>query len=113
MRTLASNALNDIYLNGAGNVAIATDLEACVMSCRRACQVNLGELPYAQSRGAPFFKVMEDKDLSLYEMYIRQMLLTVPGVSEVIAVAFSFAGEQLLYTATISTIYGSGTVSNG
>lgn len=113
MRTFATNGANDIYLDSNGNIAIATDLEACVMSCRRACQVNLGELPYAQSRGAPFFKVMEDKDLSLYEMYIRQMLLTVPGVTEVVSVAFSFEGEQLFYSATISTIYGSGTVSNG
>lgn len=113
MRTFATNAANDIYLDSSGNLAIATDLEACVMSCRRACQVNLGELPYSQSRGAPFFKVMEDKDLSLYEMYIRQMLLTVPGVTEVVQVAFSFEGEQLNYSATISTVYGSGTVSNG
>ena len=113
MRTLATNAANDIYLDSAGKVAIATDLEACVMSCRRASQVNLGELPYAQSRGAPFFRVMEDEDLSLYEMYIRQMLLTVPGVTAVTSVAFSFQGEQLVYSATVSTIYGSGIVSNG
>lgn len=113
MRTLSSNGLNDIFLDSAGNVGISTDLEACITSCRRACLVNLGELPYAQSRGAPFFKVMEDKDLSLYEMYIRQMVLTVPGVTEVVSVEFSFSGEQLNYTANISTIYGPGIVSNG
>lgn len=113
MKTLATNDLNDIYLGSDGNLAIASDLAACVMSCKRACMVNLGELPYAQTRGTPFFQLMESKDLSLLEMYLRRVLLTVPGVRSVQSIEFSIQGEEISYTARITTIYGTGTVTNG
>lgn len=113
MKTLATNQLNDIYLGGDGNIALATDLAACVMSCKRACMVNLGELPYAQTRGTPFFQLMDSKDISLLEMYLRRVLLTVPGVQAVQSIEFSVQGEEISYTARIITVYGTGTVTNG
>ncbi len=113
MKTLSSNDLNDIYLGTDGNLSVSTGLQACLESCRRAAQVRLGELPYAQSRGAPFFQIMEDKNLSLYEMYITNMARSVPGVTGVESVEFSIDEDNLNYTATINTIYGTGTISNG
>lgn len=113
MRTLATNGARDIYLGTDGNLVIATGLEACLESCRRAGFVRLGELPYAQTRGAPFLDIMETVDLSLFEFYIRQVLLTVPGVTSVESVEFTMAGETLNYTSQVKTIYGTGTVTNG
>lgn len=113
MRTFATNSDRDIYLGTDGNLVIATGLDACLESCRRAGFVRLGELPYAQTRGAPFLDIMESLDLSLYEFYIRQVLLTVPGVNSVESVEFTVAGESLNYTAQVNTIYGTGTVTNG
>lgn len=92
---------------------MVTDLEACLQCCKRASLVNLGELPYAQTRGTPFIQIMDSKDLSLFEMYIRRVLLTVPGVTAVPVVEFSIDGETINYVATVKTIYGTGTVSNG
>ena len=113
MRTLATNDARDIYLGTDGNLVMATGLAACVESCRRASFVNLGELPYAQTRGAPFIDIMETVDLSLYEFYIRQVLLTVPNVTAVASVEFTVAGETINWVAQINTLYGSGTVTNG
>lgn len=113
MRTLATNAQRDIFLGLDGNVSVVTDLDACLESCKRAGMVRLGELPYAQTRGAPFLEIMESLDLSLYEFYVRQILLTVPGVTSVQSVEFSLANQRIDYTAQINTIYGTGSISNG
>lgn len=108
MITTATNELNDIYLDGAGNLAMKKDLDACVQSCREVSQTLLGELPYAQSRGVAFFRVglVEDPPLGLYEVQLRKQLLTVPNVEKVPSIAFKIEGNQLSYEARIKTSYG-------
>ncbi len=113
MRTFATNSQRDIYFGTDGNLVIVTDLEACLESCKRAGLVALGELPYSLSRGTPFIDIMDSKDLSLFEFYIRKMLLSVPGVTAVESVQFSVTERRIDYTAQVDTIYGSGPVTNG
>ena len=113
MKTFATNANYDIYLGRDGNLAIATDLEAVKQTCEHVSRTILGELPYAQSRGIPFKQLSLDatSNTSLYDMYLRKALMTVPGVTGVGSVTFQPDGDNLKYSAQIKTIYGTEKVS--
>jgi hypothetical protein len=108
MKTLATNQDFDIYLGPDGNLAITDGLEAVKQTCEHVSRTRLAELPYAQSRGIPFFTVGmgTDPDTSLYDMYLRKALMTVPDVIGVASINFTLDGEVLSYTAEIKTIYG-------
>ena len=112
MKTIATNDNNDIYLGPDGNLAMATDLQACVQSCEHASQTLLKELPYAQSRGIAFFDngLSASPKLGLYEVQLRNILLTVPNVQKVLYVGFKMDGTELSYEAQIQTSFGVETV---
>ena len=113
MITIATNNSNDIYLGQDGNLAMARDMGAVSQGCTHISQVLLGELPYAQTRGIPFFDIgfKSSPDLSLYQVYLTKLLLTVPHVNRVDSLTFKSEGENLSYEAYISTDYGEGVIS--
>ncbi|HAW0896338.1 TPA: hypothetical protein JLK53_004055 [Escherichia coli] len=113
MRTFATNENGDIYLGPDGNLAIATDLRAVIQTCEHVSRTTLGELPYAQSRGIPFFDIAlgATPDTGLYDMYLRKVLMTVPGVTGIGDVSIWVDGNELEYTAEIKTIYGTESAS--
>lgn len=112
MISISVNSDGDMYLGPNGNIHTVRDLEAVVQLCTQASQVLLNELPYAQTRGIPFFDValVESPDLSLYEVYIRRMLMGVKHVTSVDRVTFNIVGDQLKYEAHIITEFGKGVV---
>lgn len=108
MMTLATNGDFDIYLDNSRNLAFATDLQAVIQTCEHVARTKLTELPYAQSRGIPFFDIAlgSEADTSLYDLFLRKVYKTVPGVEGVGSINFSKDGNQLSYTAEIRTVYG-------
>ena len=112
MISISVNSDSDMYLGPDGNIHTVRDLDAVVQLCTQASQVLLGELPYAQTRGIPFFDIalVESPDLSLYEVYIRRMLLGVKHVLRVDSVLFNIVGDKLNYEAHITTEFGKGVV---
>jgi len=114
MRTLATNENADIYRGPDGNLAIATDLTAIIQTCEHVSRTKLAELPYAQSRGIPFFDIAlgATTDAGLYEMYLRKVLMTVPGVTGIGNVNIWTEGNELKYTAEIKTLYGTESLSD-
>lgn len=112
MKTIATNDSNDIFLGQDGNIAVLSDLQACVQSCEHASQTLLNELPYAQSRGIAFFDngLSASPKLGLYEVQLRRILLTVPNVQKVLYVGFKLDNTDLSYEAQIQTSFGVETV---
>ncbi|MBJ9533529.1 hypothetical protein [Citrobacter freundii] len=113
MKTLATNNDFDIYLDNSRNLAIATGLQAVIQTCEHVARTKLTELPYAQSRGIPFFDIAlgSQPDVSLYDMFLRKVYKTVPGVEGVGNINFAKDGDTLSYTAQIRTIYGTESAS--
>jgi len=113
MKTFATNDNYDIYIGNDGNLAMATDLEAVKQTCEHVSRTILGELPYAQSRGIPFSQLSlnASSNTGLYDMYLRKVLKTVPGVTGVGNIAFQLDGENLAYSVEIKTEYGTEKIS--
>jgi len=113
MRTIAVNSNNDIYIGPDGNLAMAEGLDAVLQQCEQAASIRLNELPYAQSKGIPFFENVftDNPDLGLYDMYLRKQLLTVPNVISISQIGFKQDGDVLSYEAFINTTFGAGVAS--
>lgn len=113
MRTLAVNENNDIFIGSDGNLAVASGLQSVTQRCEQAARILRTELPYAQSKGIPFFETPfgESNNLGLYESYLRQQYLAVEDVTDVKYIRFKREGDNLLYEAGILSIYGEATIS--
>lgn len=114
-RTLAVDQSNDIYVGPDGNIAQATGLTAVLQACAEAAKAQLGEMIYAVDQGLPNFDALWNgsPNLRQYEAYLRANLLTVPDVIGIESVTIAQAGNAVVYTVVIQTIYGNGTLSNG
>lgn len=113
MRTIAVNADNDIYIGSDGNLAIVDGLESVKQRCEQAARILLNELPYAQTKGIPFFETPfgDVSKLGLYETYLRQQYLAVEDVTDVKYIRFNIEGTNLQYEAGILSTYGEATIS--
>lgn len=113
MISIKVNSDNDIFIDNTGNLAMCSDLEACMQGCEQAARIVLGELPFAQLKGVPFFDIVftSSPDLSLYEVYLRRLYMGVPNVTGINYINFKLEGTELSYEAGIVTIYGEGVIS--
>lgn len=113
MRTIATNADNDIYIDSAGSLAIVSGLDAVMQVCEHACLAQLGEMIYAADKGMPTMATLwsgNPKPVQ-YEAAIRSTLLSVEGVTRVLSLRYDIVGEKYTYSATIETIYGVGSIN--
>lgn len=114
-RMISSDSNGDIYIGPDGSLAIVTGLDAVMQACAAAARTQLGEMIFAVDQGLPNFQAVWNgaPNVSQFEAYLRANLLTVPDVVSVDSVTIATSGGALTYTATITTIYGTGAVSNG
>lgn len=115
VKTFGTNLDNDIYIGRDGNLSVLTGVDAVVAACRSVSLAQLGEEVLTQKNGIPNFETIwiGSPNYLLFQNYLRQNLLAVPGVLEVESIQISTTGNTLKYTATIKTIYGTGELSNG
>lgn len=114
MRTLGVNALNDLYLDRTGNLAVAADLEAVRQGCEQAMKAQRGEMYFAKDEGIPTLQVVWDRYNPVqFEAAAREALLAVPNVTKVLSINAAINGSTLVYTAEIQSLYGPTSVSNG
>lgn len=113
MRTIAVNENNDIFIGTDGNLVIVDGIESVTQRCEQAARILKEELPYAQSKGIPFFQAPfgDTSNLSLYESYLRQQYMAVQEVTGVKYIRFRFEGNELQYEAGILSIYGEANIS--
>jgi hypothetical protein len=113
-KTFAVNSNNDLFVGFDGNISIASDLEAVKFACESATKAQLGEMIFDVDSGMPNFQLIWNgkPNVLQYEAALRNTILNVDGVKDVISIEITINNNQLNYTATILTIYGS-TVLNG
>lgn len=114
-QTFAVNSNNDLYIGKDGNLAIVSGLEAVLQNCEHAAKTTLGELVLQTNVGIPDFQVVWNgvPNIQQFDAALRQALLAVDGVVEVVSLITTRDADKLVYQATIRTIYGSGAISNG
>lgn len=111
--SLAVNDRNDIFLGSDGNLSTTTELAATLQACEHAARTLLAEKIYAVDEGIPNFDVVWSgtPNLVQFEAYLRRALLSVEGVTQLVDVSVTRAGNSLPYSATIQTVYGTGVIS--
>lgn len=112
-QTFNTNSDNDIFIGSDGRLSIATGLQGVLKGCETASYAQLGEMVLATGLGIPNFQAIwvGVPNYQIFELYLRNALLSVMGVSSVKSLSISVKGDVLSYTATIVTIYGAGTIA--
>lgn len=102
----------DIYIDAAGNLALVTGIYRVLQQCEQVMKLFLAEAIYAQERGIPYMQTVFDRrQLDQFESYARDMIVSVPGVVEVLTFEYRVSGDVLFYDATILTEFGEGRIS--
>lgn len=115
MITISTGANNDILLGPDGNLALVRDLEAVKQTAEHLAYTLAGEMVLALTQGVPFWGVAfsPSPNMAQFEAFLRERILETPDVTEVSELSAQLVGENILYTATIQTIYGIGVIGNG
>lgn len=111
--TIATDSINDIYVGADGNLALASGLQAALQDAEHAAKTLRGEMVLAVDQGIPYFQVVWSgvPNVSAFEAAMRQALLAVPDVLEVVSLSTVRLGATLAYEAVIRTIYGIGSIN--
>ena len=112
-QTLATNLDNDIYLDGAGNLAIALGLDAVLLLCAHAAKVVLGEAVLDTARGVAYKETVwiGIPEYAQFRASLRAALQDVQDVINVQSLTIGTRGDLLSYDATVKTAYGVGAIS--
>ncbi len=96
-----------------GSFVYLYGLEALMQTCEQAMKQQLKELQYNQIKGVEYFGNVFNADVNfqLFEAQARNQLLNVDGVNGIQKFTYSQTRNELSYSATIKTIYGSGTIN--
>lgn len=108
VKTIATNSSNDMFLDGSGNVAFNTGVDAIKDICASATKMRLGEAIYQTNLGMPMFESIfkGTPNVAIYESYLRKTIMTVDGVISIKSLTASVSDGVFSYKATIETRYG-------
>lgn len=108
MKSIATDTDNDIYLDPAGNLAVAEGLEAARNIALCAARTNYKEIPLDTERGIPYLDVIfgEHPNIGLFMQFLVQELEQLEFVRGVSDFASRVEGSTLKYNITIETEYG-------
>lgn len=108
VQTLSTNAQNDIFLDEQGNIAVARNADGVIKACETATYAQLGEMILTQNLGIPNFQTVwvGSPNYPQFQAYLRQTILTVPGVQDVADLQIFPENNTLRYTATIQSQFG-------
>lgn len=107
------NANRDIHAIG-GRLQIARDREAVLQTCERVIRANFSEMIYAANRGVNYFRDVfgASPNVINFEAGARAQLSRVPDVTGIESFTAEVQGDQVVYSATIRTTFGAGTITN-
>jgi hypothetical protein len=113
MKTLAVDSNNDIYVGNDGNLSVNLDLQATIETCAQAAKAQLGEMVLDMQRGIPNFQTVWNgkPNVAQFEAYLRRTITEVPTVTGITELTIVTEGDILNYSASITTIYGSGVIN--
>ena len=113
VQTLAlSSPNNDLVVNASGNLTLLSGVDAVAAACNTAALTQLGECVLATGQGLPNFQAIwvGVPDYAIWESYLQNTLLNVPGVATVQNITLTQNNGVLNYLAEINSIYGPVTV---
>jgi len=108
MITLSTTTNNDLHLDSSNSIPKASGIFAVLKTCEYAIQTMYGELVLQGDTGVPNFSLIwnGNPNIPQSENAIREVLLSVDGVSGVTSLTVFVENGVLKYNATIQTIYG-------
>lgn len=111
--TIARDENCDLYLDGSGNIALVSGLEAYAQIINAKMRTSLGELQLSMEKGVPYFQtVFSDKSMvPIWQNAVEEMLLKIPFVKEITLFDCKYEGDVLKYTAEIRTDNGTVTIN--
>ncbi|TQI80004.1 hypothetical protein FHU10_5145 [Serratia fonticola] len=110
--SISINDEHDIFLDDAGNLSLATDLQACLQDCKTAVLAQRGEMIYAMDEGLPTREIIWDSYRpAQFEAAARNAIMSMPGVLQVTQFSMTRQGDTFGYNATIETQWGKGTIN--
>lgn len=112
VQTLQLNQNNDLFLNSSNSLTMLTGINAVAAACNTAAQTQLGECVLQTGVGLPNFQSLwvGVPDYAIWQSYLENTLLNVPGVASVQSITLSQLQGVLNYVAEINSIYGAATV---
>ena len=108
MRSIATDANNDIYLDASGNLAMAEGIEAVRQAALNAARTNYKEIPLDTERGIPYMAVIfgEHPNIGLFVQFLIQEIERLEHVRGASGFESRMEGSTLKYSLTIETDYG-------
>ena len=115
MRTFAVTHNNDLLIGADGNLAFRKGQAAAVLVCEHYARAARGEMIHKMDRGMPFWPVAFGPrgNLAQFEAAFRARMREIPQVVAVVEFSAQIAEERLKYEATIDTIFGRASLSDG
>ena len=113
---ISTDENNDWYLGSNKSIQIDTGITAVLGMCEHAMKVLRGELVFNTGRGVLSFEANgvlgNTPDLIFFDSRARQRLLQVTDVTGIQSLdAETNINNELVYSVTIETIYGTGTIT--
>ena len=112
MRTISVDDNGDRVTKN-GLFVYLIDIEAVQQTCEQAVQQQLKELQYDQTKGIEYFNNVftGTPNFQLFESQARNQILNIDGVTGISSFTYEQVDNELLYSATIKTIYGNGEIN--
>jgi hypothetical protein len=106
----------DLVADAAGNIAVASEPYSLAQDVASAIRTFLGEVWYDTSIGVPYFEQIlgHTPPITVFEEYMTQAALTVPGVATATCIIESFSQSTRTVTGQVqftSTTGATGTVT--
>ena len=109
---LLDRTTNDLCLNAAGGIAVATDPYATNQAVACALKLKQGEDWYDTTVGVPYNQILGNAPpLQWIKMQFEEAALSVPGVLSAVCYISSFTNRNLVGQVQWSTSTTSGTTS--
>lgn len=104
--TIAENSNNDLYRGADGNIAFLSAEQAVSQLCVSRVEAQRGEMMYAADQGMPTRQSAWDTfNPRQFEAAARTIILATPDVTSVESFNITKQDNDLVYNATIKTIY--------
>lgn len=112
-KTFSVNAQNDIFINQHGLLEVSNGIEAVLYACKTAAQAQFKEMIYNFSNGVANFQTVwrNVANTAQFEASVRKAILAVDGVTGIQNFTASVQNNQVAYSATIQTVYGTGDIN--
>ena len=112
MKSFAIDGNNDFLVSGR-SLSLLSGVDAVLAVCAHAAKAILGEMVFSQTQGMPYFETVwiGAPTTAPFEAAFRDRIRQVEGVTEIQELTVSLADGKMTYSATIATIYGTGTLN--